>query len=135
MLFARENSLLASNNQSETMQGSCRATSSVWNFRVDSQTSLSFVHYSFIFASVTNVCSLAAIEQFLIECRKSFGIALVLLRSVIGSKTCATFSTNQIQNQSRIGRTRFPALGASYVFCFEFSLVHCVVFVCCHWPL
>ena len=33
-------------------------------------------------------------------------------------KTCATFSTNQMQNQnqSRIGRTRFPALGAGYVY-------------------
>ena len=60
-----------------------------------------------------------SLERFSIECRKSSGIALVLLYyAVIGLKTHATCSTNQMQNQnqSRLCHTRFPALGVGYVY-------------------
>ena len=45
-------------------------------------------------------------------------LGLAILRSMIGlKKTRATYSTNQVQNQtqSRLGHIRFPALGAGYV--------------------
>ena len=48
------------------------------------------------------------------------GIALVLLYYALWlvKKTRATFSTNQMQNQnqSQLGHTRFPALGAVYAY-------------------
>ena len=57
--------------------------------------------------------------------------------SVIGIKTHAACSTKQMQKQNRLydfaWRSCFPAP----VWCiyFRFSLVHCVVNVCCDWPL
>lgn len=48
--------------------------------------------------------------------RNCFG--LILLHSVIGSKTRATFSTNHVQKlkpvTSQLGSTRFPAFGAGF---------------------
>ena len=38
---------------------------------------------------------------------------------VIGLKTRASCPTNQMQNQSQLGHTRFPALGAGYVYLFR----------------
>ena len=41
-----------------------------------------------------------------------------------------TYSTNQMQNQNQ----SWP-LGTGMCICLEFWLVHCVVYVCCGWPL
>ena len=51
-------------------------------------------------------------------------------------KTRAT-SINQMQkrNQSRLGRTRFPALGAGYVYFLRVLIGSLCVYVCCDWPL
>ena len=52
-------------------------------------------------------------------------------------KTRVTFFTNQMQNKetNRDLVTRvFPLLVPVTYICFEFSLVHCVGFVCCDWP-
>ena len=63
--------------------------------------------------------------------------ALVLLYSLLWlvKKSRATFSTNQKYNskESRLARTRFPALGTVTYLCFEFCLVHWVICVCCDW--
>ena len=57
------------------------------------------------------------------------------LRYMTGLKTRATFSSNQKwnQNQSWLARTRFPALCVSFMYCFEFWLVHCIVCTLCDW--
>ena len=48
--------------------------------------------------------------------RDCFGFTLLRTLSDWCKNTRATYATNQRQNQSRFGRTRFPALGAGYVY-------------------
>lgn len=60
--------------------------------------------------------------------------------SVIGTKkkTRSIYSTNEMQNQWRLGHARFPALGAGHVhckkqmLCFLFLLVHFLACVSCN---
>ena len=51
---------------------------------------------------------------------------LATLSQPIGSKTKT--------NRDLVARV-FPPLAPVTCICFEFSLVHCVVYVCCDWPL
>ena len=52
-------------------------------------------------------------------------------------KSRATYSTNQMQNQnqSRLGRMRFPAFSAGYVYLLQALIGSLLVYVCCDWPL
>ena len=66
------------------------------------------------------VRSTSHLQWFSFECQKVISFALI--RHTIGLKTRATFSSNQKlnQDQSRLVRTRFPALFVSYVYMLKF---------------
>ena len=57
------------------------------------------------------------LERYSIECRKYFRVwfGFALLRSVNKTRT-TLINWNPNQNQSCFGRTRFPALGTSYIY-------------------
>ena len=71
------------------------------------------------------------IELFSIECRKWFRVCFgfALLRSVIGLQNSRHFSTNEKQNQnkSRPACTRFPALGAGYMYLLRILIGSCAL--------
>ena len=84
-----------------------------------------------------SICMLI-LEQFSIERRKQSGIALVLLYYALWywfknlAPPTQPIRSKTITNRDLVAGV-FPRLAPGTCICFKFSLVHCVVYVCCDW--